>query len=79
MSASEETVICEACRRSYPRTKENRIYIGADAFLKCPHCGFTNIGVFIKEDEGVIAEKDYDVDEEKWLEEHPEQGEQAVE
>lgn len=75
-----EMVVCESCHRSYPQTEENRIYYGEDAFLKCPHCGFTNIGVVIKkETEGTIAEKEFDVDEKKWLEQHPEQGEQPVE
>ena len=79
MNKELELVVCESCGRSYPRTEENRIYYGEDPFLKCPYCGLTSIGVVIKkEDEGVV-EKDYDIDEEKWLEEHPEQGEEQGE
>ena len=77
---SEESVVCESCGRSYPRTEENRVYYGGDPFLKCPYCGLTNIGVVIKkENEGTVIEKDFDVDEEKWLKEHPDQREQDVE
>lgn len=66
MNEPEEWVVCDACGRSYPRKEENRIYYGEEVFLKCPHCGSTNMGVVIKkEDEGTVAEKNFDVDEER--------------